>query len=230
LVAEILIIMNSIYRLFIFILLTSPFLTRAQSPSKLFNGKNLDGWYAYEPELGKHADASEVFKVDQQMIRLYGAKAGYLMSEQSFHNFQLTVEFRWNTDSTFIKKSNSKNSGVMYLVPSATPDTLWPKGIQFQIKEAATGDFVLLQNVTLQINGKLTVPGKSVAAPRFEDAEKPVGEWNAIVITCVNGKVKQELNGKLVNEGVEASVSEGRILLQYEGYPIDFRKVVIKKL
>jgi len=118
----------------------------------------------------------------------------------------------------------------MYLVPSTTSDTLWPKGIQFQIKEGATGDFVLLQDVTLQINGKTTVPGRSVVAARFEDAAKPVGEWNTIIITSVNGRVKQELNGKLVNEGTEASVSEGRILLQYEGYPIDFRKVVIKKL
>ncbi len=222
--------MNYIYRLFVFIFLICPFLTKAQSTGKLFNGKNLNGWYAYEPGSGKHANASEVFKVDQQMIRLYGVKAGYLMSEQSFQNFQLTLEFRWNTDSTFTRKSNSKNSGVMYLVPSTTSDTLWPKGIQFQIKEGATGDFVLLQDVTLQINGKTTVPGRSVVAARFEDAAKPVGEWNTIIITSVNGRVKQELNGKLVNEGTEASVSEGRILLQYEGYPIDFRKVVIKKL
>lgn len=222
--------MNRIYRFFFFSLLIAPFPANAQSANKLFNGKNLKGWYAYEPATGKHANASELFKVDQQMIRLYGAKAGYLMSEQSFDNFQLTVEFRWNTDSTFTRKNNSKNSGVMYLVPSSAPDTLWPRGIQFQIKEGATGDFVLLQEVTLQINGKITVPGKSVAVARFADAEKPFGEWNIIVITSVNGKIKQELNGKLVNEGVEASVSEGRILLQYEGYPIDFRKIVIEKL
>lgn len=222
--------MNSAYRLFLFIFLVSSFHTNAQPTSKLFNGRNLKGWYAYEPESGKHEKASEIFKVEKKLIRLYGSKAGYLMSKQSFNNFQLTVEFKWNTDSAFTRKNNSKNSGVMYLVPSATPDTLWPKGIQFQIKEGFTGDFVLLQDVTLQINGKATVPGRSVVAARFENAEKPVGEWNTIVITSVNGKIKQELNGKLVNEGIEASVSEGRILLQYEGYPIDFRKVVIKKL
>jgi len=222
--------MNPVYRFFIFVSLISPFFTKAQSTIKLFNGKNLNGWYAYESESGKHKNAAVVFKADEQMIRLYGAKAGYLMSKRSFHNFQLTVEYKWNTDSAFARKSSSKNSGVMYLVPSATPDTLWPKGIQFQIKEGFTGDFVLLQDVTLRINGKQTVPGKSVAVARFENAEKPIGEWNTIVVTSVNGKVKQELNGKLVNEGTEASVSEGRILLQYEGYPIDFKKVVIKKL
>ncbi len=76
------------------------------------------------------------------------------MSDQSFHNFQLTVEFRWNTDTTFVKKNNSKNSSVMYLVPLETADTSWSTGIQFQIKESATGDFILLHEVTLKIKGK----------------------------------------------------------------------------
>lgn len=118
----------------------------------------------------------------------------------------------------------------MYLVPKETPDELWPKGIQFQIKEGATGDFVLLQNVTLTIKDKQTEAGKSVVAKRFEDAFRPVGDWETLVVTCKNGVVKQKLNGKLVNEGVNPSVTEGRILLQYEGFPIDFRKVEIKKL
>lgn len=51
-----------------------------------------------------------------------------------------------------------------------------------------------------------------------------------VVITFLNGNNKQELNGKLVNEGTQTEISEGRILLQYEGYPIDFRKVVVREL
>ena len=217
-------------RLLPIILLLIARFTFAQTTIQLFNGKNLDGWYAYEPESGRHNNASELFTVEDKMIRLYGNKAGYLMSEQSFHDFRLTVEFRWNTDTTFVRKQDSKNSGVMYLVPEETPDTLWPKGIQFQIKEGATGDFILLQDVTLKINGKSTEPGKSVVVKRFEDAAKPAGEWNTMVVTYVNGKVKQELNSKLVNEGSEPSISEGRILLMYEGYPINFRKVEIEEL
>ena len=217
-------------RLLPIILLLIVRFTFAQTTIQLFNGKNLDGWYAYEPESGRHNNASELFTVEDKMIRLYGNKAGYLMSEQSFHDFRLTVDFRWNTDTTFVRKQDSKNSGVMYLVPEETPDTLWPKGIQFQIKEGATGDFILLQGVTLKINGKSTESGKSVVIKRFKNAEKPFGEWNTLVVTCTNGKIKQELNGKLVNEGSEPSISEGRILLMYEGYPIDFRKVEIEEL
>jgi len=222
--------MNYLYRLLLITLLLIPRLANAQTTIQLFNHENLDGWYAYEPGSGKHTNATELFMVEDHMIRLYGDKAGYLMLERSFHDFKLTVEFRWNTDTTFVRKRDSKNSGVIYLVPAGIPDTLWPKGIQFQIKEGATGDFILLQEVTLIINGKRTEPGKSVVAKRFVDAEKADGEWNTLVVTYVNGKIEQELNGELVNKGTEPSVLEGRILLQYEGFPIDFRKVEIKEL
>lgn len=222
--------MNYIYRFLIIVLLIIPQLSKGQSKIKLFNGKNLDGWYAFEANAGKLDDASKLFNVENKMIRLYGAKAGYLMSEQSFKNFKLTVKFRWNTAAVSKQKSGKKNSGVMYLVPNETPDELWPKGIQFQIKEGATGDFILLQNITLLIKGTKTEPGRSIVSQRFKDTEKPIGKWNTLVVTCLNGKITQVLNGDLVNEGYEPSVSEGRILLQYEGHPIDFCKVIIKKL
>lgn len=222
--------MNRLYFLLLITLLLVPGFTRAQKTIHLFNGKNLDRWYAYEPESGKHTHAEDLFSVEHHIIRLYGHKAGYLMSDQSFHDFKLTVQFRWNIDTTFVRRSNSKNSGVMYLVPQDIPDMLWPKGIQFQVKAGSTGDFIFLQDVTLMIKGQKTTPGKSMVYPRFEDAANPVGDWNTMVVTVKNGKITQELNGKLVNEGTEPSVTEGRILLQYEGYPIDFRKVDIKKL
>lgn len=207
-----------------------PLFACGQTPMQLFNQRNLQGWYAYEPETGRHSDPSEIFSVENNMIRLYGSKAGYLMSKQSFVNFKLTVEYRWNTDTTFIRKNNRINSGVMYLVPPDIPDTLWPKGIQFQIKEGASGDFILLKGVTININGQKTEPGKSVVASRFKDAAKPVGDWNTLVVIVKKGNIKQYLNDELVNEGNSPSVTEGRILLQYEGFPIDFRKVEILKL
>ena len=199
----------------------------SQSSQELFNKQNLKGWYAFDADTVKHDNASEVFKVENGMIRLYGPKAGYLMSNEAYSEFQLTAEFRWNIDTSFVRKSNKKNSGLMYLVPSDAPDMLWPKGIQFQIKEGATGDFILLQEVTLTVNGTKSEPGRSTVVKRTEDAENPIGEWNTLMVTVKDNKISQELNGKVVNEGIDPSVKEGRILLQYEGFPIDFRKVEI---
>ena len=222
--------MKSIYRLLLITLFLASQSNHAQKKVKLFNQKDLKGWYAFGEEKGKVNNAAELFSVENKMIRMYGPKSGYLMSEQSFKNFEMTVEFRWNLDTQVAKKMNTKNSGVMYLVPAETPDVLWPKGIQFQIKEGATGDFVLLQEVSLNVNGVKVEPGKSVVSKRFADAEKPFGEWNKLEVISKNGVVIQKLNGVVVNQGSESTVTEGRVLLQYEGFPIDFRKVCIKKI
>lgn len=222
--------MKTYTSLFIYTLLFAslPHLLCGQGITSLFNGKDLEGWYAFDKATGKHENASEIYKVEQGMIRLYGKKIGYLMSENSYKDFHLTVEYRWNTDKSYTAKSKTKNSGVMYLVPQDTPDMLWPQGIQFQIKEGATGDFIFLQKSSLSIKGKPFEPGKSVVVQRQHDATNPIGEWNTLEIKVKNGKVKQLLNGKIVNKGKDASLAEGRILLQYEGYPIDFRKVEIQ--
>ena len=70
---------------------------------------------------------------------------------------------------------------MLYEVITAK-DTLWPQGIQFQIKEGATGDFILLQNVTLEQNGARNEPGRSVVISKSENAENAAGEWNQIEI------------------------------------------------
>ena len=214
------------------LLILLPFLMIAcgNKETSLFNGENLDGWYAYQADSGKHLNADEVFEVKDGIIQMYGEKSGYLMSEKSYENFDLTLQFRWNTDAALPRRIEVKNSGVMYLVPENATDMLWPKGIQFQVKEGGTGDFILLQNVELTVKGKDIEPGESVVVERFEDAEKPVGEWNTLEIISENGNIKQKLNGKLVNEGENSSVRKGRILLQYEGYPIDFQNIKIKEL
>ena len=196
----------------------------------LFNGTNLNGWYAFTPTEKKHDFAQDIYAVSDNMIRLYGEKVGYLMSDKSFKNFELTVDYRWNTEKQYHRNNNTKNSGVMYNIPDSAPDTLWPRGIQFQIKEGFTGDFVLLDNVTINVKGVTNTAGKSVVVTRQNSNDKPTGEWNTLVIRAKNGHCWQYLNGQLVNEGIEASSKKGRILLQYEGSPIDFKHIKIKAL
>lgn len=218
----------------IFVLIFSLFFlnhsTFAQKTIALFNKKNLVNWYAFEPETGKHLNAADLFTVSDKKIRMYGKKAAYLMSMQSFKNFKLTAKFRWNTDSTLVQKDKKRNSGIMYNVPTDTPDELWPKGVQFQIKDGAMGDFVFLKNTTATIKNKQTEAGKSVVAPHFIDAVKADKKWNTLVVTNQNGHVIQYLNGKLVNEATNVTANEGRILLQYEGSPIDFKSINIQNL
>jgi hypothetical protein len=202
--------------------------------NKLHSGKSLsnDGvanWYAYVKD-HKYEKASDVYQFTDSMIRLHGDKAGYLMSNKSYGDFELTLEFRWNMEPAYQRGSGKKNSGVMYNVPDTAHDMLWPAGIQFQVKEGATGDLILLENVTLTVRDTTRAPGKSVAVSRLSEQEKPLGQWNTILIRNIQGKCSQYLNGILVNEGTNASSKTGRILLQYEGSPIDFRNIAVKTL
>lgn len=186
-------------------------------------------WYAYIKTSSERLEPAKIYEFTDVMIRMHGENVGYLMSKKSYSNFELTLDYRWNLDEQY-KGKGKKNSGVMYNIPTDSPDKVWPKGIQFQIKENTTGDFVFLDQVTAKVNGKLVEPGASMTSPKFVENEKPYGEWNAIVIISFNGKIKQYLNGKLVNEATDASSREGRISLNYEGSAIDFKNIKLRKI
>lgn len=187
-------------------------------------------WYAFTKTNTKRSESTKVYEFTDGMIRMYGENIGYLMTKKSYKNFELSLEFRWNTEEKFNRGNIKKNSGVMYNIPLDLPDNIWPKGIQFQIKENTTGDFIFLDNVTAKVNGKIVEAGASVTSPKFSSNENPYGEWNTIVIKSLNGKITQYLNGKLVNECIEASSTEGKISLNYEGSPIDFRIIQLKNI
>lgn len=187
-------------------------------------------WYAYIKTSSEKLEPSKVYEFSDGMIRMHGENIGYLMSKKSYTNFELTLEYRWNMDEKYNKGKGKKNSGVMYNIPTDSPDKIWPKGIQFQIKENTTGDFIFLDQVTAKVHGKQIEPGASVTSPKFIENEKPYGEWNSIVIKSVNGKITQFLNEKLINECEESSSIEGRISLNYEGSAIDFRNIRLKEI
>jgi hypothetical protein len=191
---------------------------------------SVNDWYAFTKTSTERLEPSKVYEFTDGMTRMHGENIGYLMTKKSHKNFELSLEYRWNMEEKFQRNNGKKNSGVMYNIPVDSPDNIWPKGIQFQIKENTTGDFIFLDKVTAKVNGKLVEAGASVTSPKFSANEKPYGEWNTILIKSFNGKITQYLNGKLVNECVEASSIEGKISLNYEGSPIDFRNIQLKNI
>lgn len=189
-----------------------------------------NNWYAFTKNSNQRVKPSSVYEFSDGMIRMYGENIGYLMTKKSYKNFELSLQYRWNIEEKFKRGTSKKNSGVMYNIPLDSPDTIWPKGIQFQIKENTTGDFIFLDGITAKVNGKLVEAGASVTSPKLGANENSYGEWNTIVILSVNGKITQYLNGMLVNQGIEASSEEGKISLNYEGSPIDFRNIELKNI
>lgn len=57
------------------------------------------------------------------------------------------------------------------------------------------------------------------------DVEHRGGEWNHLEAIVQNGSLQYFVNGRLVNEGFEGSLTEGKLLLQSEGAEVYFRRV-----
>ncbi len=185
----------------------------------LFNGKDLSGWTkVITAEPGSCPDTT--WSVADGVIRCTGKPFGYLMTQQSYADFQLHVDYRW------YGTSEQMNSGIFVL--KTGPDTFFlPKAIEAQLKKDNAGDFVLLSQATL--NG-LENPKNRAVKKLADSSEKPQGEWNTVVVTVRGRSVEVTVNGVLQNKGTDAYTDAGQICLQSEGGPIEFRNVVIAPL
>jgi Domain of Unknown Function (DUF1080) len=63
-----------------------------------------------------------------------------------------------------------------------------------------------------------------------DNSEKPVGEWNTMIIEARDRAIKVWVNGDLVNEGFKCTADRGKIALQAEGSEVEFRRVDIGPL
>ena len=63
-----------------------------------------------------------------------------------------------------------------------------------------------------------------------DDSEKPLGQWNTMVVEARDRTIKVWVNGDLVNDGFDATADRGRIALQAEGTEVEFRRVDLSPL
>jgi len=62
------------------------------------------------------------------------------------------------------------------------------------------------------------------------DVEKSGGEWNHLEAIVQGGNLQYLVNGRLVNEGFEGSLTEGKLLFQSEGAEVFFRRIELLPL
>lgn len=198
------------------------------SSIELFNGKDLTGWHADVPEMDTNSKATNPFIVRNGMLVSLGTPGGHLITDKEFENYRLQVEYRF--------PSVAGNSGV--LVHTSTPRALYqmfPKSIEVQLEHGNAGDFwCIVQDITVPDMEKRrgpkekwgTTEGKERRIINLTDnSEKPIGEWNTMVIECVKDTVKVWENGDLVNYGYNATAQKGKLALQSEGSEVEFRKL-----
>jgi hypothetical protein len=202
----------------------------ADTSIDLFNGKDLSGWHADVPEMDKDSTLKTPFLVRNGLLVSLGTPGGHLITDSSFSNYRLKVGYR------FVGAPG--NCGV--LVHASTPRALYdmfPKSLEVQMMHENAGDFwciaedIKVPEMETRRGPKENwgiVEGKERRIINLTDGtEKPLGEWNTMVIECVDRSVRVWLNGDLVNDGFECTVDRGQIAVQAEGAEVEFRKIVL---
>ncbi|RFM29547.1 3-keto-disaccharide hydrolase [Deminuibacter soli] len=179
----------------------------AQSQS-LFNGKNLDGWKIYGTEKW-YADQGELV-CESGPDKEYG----YLGTNQSFKNFELTLEF---------KQEANGNSGVFFHSSiEGTKITGW------QAEVAPPG---------LHTGGIYESYGRGwliQPAPEKEQYLK-MGEWNTMKVRVQGDSVTTWLNGHEMIQLNDAKIgaADGQLALQIHaggGIKVRWRNIMVTPL
>jgi len=212
---------------------TQPRPTKLTKPVSLFNGKNLDGWHLDVPEMDTNKNIRPPFTVRNGVLVSLGSPGGHLITNNVYQNYRLVVEYRF--------AGKPGNCGV--LVHSSTPRALYgmfPASIEVQMASGDAGDFwCIAEDITVpdmearrgpKENWGTTGDKLRRIANLTDDSEKPVGEWNTLVIEAWGNSVKVWVNGTLVNYGFNATANKGKIALQAEGSEVEFRKLEIRPI
>jgi hypothetical protein len=208
-----------------------PLILSFKTPAKtisLFNGKDLTGWHADVPAMDTNSSIKSPFIIRNGLLVSMGTPGGHLITDAVYENYKLQVEYRF--------AGVPGNCGV--LVHASTPRALYqmfPKSIEVQMMTQDAGDFWCIEeDISVPDMEKRRGPKeewgingnkKRRILNLTDGSEKPVGQWNTLVIECVKNSIKVWVNGDLVNCGFNCTASKGQIALQAEGSEVEFRKV-----
>jgi len=184
----------------------------------LFDGKTFDGWVRVLR--GGKGNVDETWTVKPGgVLACTGRPAGYIRTEKAYKNYHFRMEYRW--------AGKTGNNGV--LVHMVGEDRVWPRSLECQGMYRNQGDFFEIGGFPFNEHkaGGHRVHGRRVVK-YGEHNEKEPGEWNVYEVWAVGDTVRPYVNGKLMNEASGCEITAGRICLQSEGAPIEFRNITLE--
>ena len=193
------------------------------TPVQLFNGKDLSGWRWYGPIATTKLE--DVWSVKNGVLHCTALPAnatGYIDMDKEFKNFVLTVEYRHVTTG---------NGGTFICIHGT--EKVFPDAIQIQGFFGKVGDLINQNTGMTKLTtdpARTKASGKDVLITRLtppagQVAEKPLGQWNTLVITIDKGDLSVTNNGVLLNTASDISPDSGKVGFQAEGAEMEFRKV-----
>ncbi len=197
-------------------------------PVSLFNGVDLTGWHVDVPAMDQNPDTVNPFIVRDSMLVSLGTPGGHLITDSVYSNYRIIAEYRF--------AGEPGNCGL--LVHASTTRALYamfPKSLEVQMMHENAGDFwCIVEDITVPDMEARRGPkenwggteGKERHILNLTDgSEKPVGEWNKMVVECVTDTIKVWVNDTLVNYGYNCTATSGQIAVQAEGSEVEFRKL-----
>jgi hypothetical protein len=114
---------------------------------------------------------------------------------------------------------------------------MFPKSIGVQMMHENAGDFwCIVEDITVPEMEKRRGPKENWGITEEKErriinltdgSEKPLGQWNRMVIECLGNAIKVWVNGDMVNHGTNCTAKKGQIALQAEGAEVEFRTVML---
>jgi len=196
----------------------------------LFNGKDLTGWHVDIPKMDEDSNLKSAFIVRDGLLVSLGTPRGHLITDKVYQDYRLEVEYRF--------AGKPGNCGI--LAHASTPRALYkmfPKSIEVQMNHEHAGDFwCIVEDISVPDMVTRRGPkekwgiteGKARRILNLTDgSENPVGDWNTMVIECLDDEIMVRVNGDLVNHGYDCTASQGQIAIQAEGSEVEFRKLLL---
>jgi Domain of Unknown Function (DUF1080) len=193
---------------------------------RMFNGRNLDGWYTFLQKHGRNRDPDRVITIEDGAIRLYkhaedgsSVVMGYIATEKEYGDYHFRFEYRWGTKKFQPRAALKRDAGLYYHIIGA--DAVWPMALQFQVEQTNVGDLIALYG--FQLDTWIDPATKSSEVPTYQDPEKggqsrvmggkgiayqkhlagdfEVEGWNKAEIVARGDSTVHILNGRVVNRG-----------------------------
>ncbi len=182
--------------------------TTKKKPVKLFNGKDLSGW---------KINGTEKWYVDKgELVCESGPdkKYGYLTTDKFYKNFDLTLQF---------KQESNGNSGVFF---RSTVDGTKIAGWQVEVSPPNHDTGGVYESY-----GR----GWLVQIPDEKEGFLKMGEWNTLRIRVVGPKVQTWLNGNAMVDFDDEKIgaADGSIALQIHdggGIKVRWKNLLLEQL
>jgi Domain of Unknown Function (DUF1080) len=242
----------------------------------LFNGKDLSGWDTYlapptdsngkrisDQPVGLNNDPQHVFTVvtdgGEKVIRISGEGTGAVITQKSYSDYHLQLQFRWGVLQWGAKKHKKKDSGLLYhsVGPYGADGGAWLRSHEFQVQEGDVGEYWGCAEGMADIPAVKKSDSVYVYDPAGQvytfsvhnavgrhcykrgDGEHGTGEWNTLDLYCHGDTSVHVVNGKVMmvlyhlaqsDNGTVSPLTEGRIQLQSEGAEVFYKQIKIQPI